>query len=100
MDVVEVEQVEVAQLTDRVGDLAAAVGREEAAHAEGVGLVEGGHRVDERLPDAVRVVGQTRLRVWRLSLALSTVGFERDRIGVHQVLAVRPHADGRSGMLA
>ena len=58
------------------------------------------HRVDERLADAVRVVGQTRLRVWRLSLALSTVGFERDRIGVHQVLAVRPHADGRSGMLA
>jgi cyclopropane-fatty-acyl-phospholipid synthase len=40
------------------------------------------------------------LRVWRLSLALSTVGFERDRIGVHQLLAVRPHADGRSGMLA
>jgi cyclopropane-fatty-acyl-phospholipid synthase len=57
-------------------------------------------RVDERLAAAIAVVGETRLRVWRLSLALSTVGFERDRIGVHQLLAVRPHADGRSGMLA
>ena len=57
-------------------------------------------RVDKRLGAAGAVVGETRLRVWRLSLALSTVGFERDRIGVHQLLAVRPHADGRSGMLA
>jgi len=57
-------------------------------------------RVDQRLAAATEVVGETRLRVWRLSLALSTVGFERDRIGAHQLVAVRPHADGRSGMLA
>ena len=56
-------------------------------------------RVDARA-DAAELVGQTRLRVWRLSLALSTVGFERDRISAHQLVAVRPHADGRSGMLA
>ena len=58
------------------------------------------HRVDEHLATAAEVVGETRMRVWRLSLALSTVAFERDRIGAHQMLAVRPHADGRSGMLA
>ncbi len=58
------------------------------------------HRVDIRHADAVDAVGDNRLRVWRLSLALSTVAFERDRIGVHQMVAVRPHADGRSGMLA
>ena len=58
------------------------------------------HRVDGRHDTAVEVVGANRLRVWRLSLALSTVGFERDRIGVHQMVVVRPHADGRSGMLA
>jgi len=58
------------------------------------------HRVDARHDTAVEVVGANRLRVWRLSLALSTVGFERDRIGVHQMVVVRPHADGRSGMLA
>jgi cyclopropane-fatty-acyl-phospholipid synthase len=57
-------------------------------------------RIDQR-PDAVaEAVGESRLRVWRLSLALSTVGFERDHIGAHQLVAVRPHADGRSGMLA
>jgi len=58
------------------------------------------HRVDARHDRAAEVVGVNRLRVWRLSLALSTVGFERDRIGVHQMVVVRPHADGRSGMLA
>ena len=44
---------------------------------------------------AVEVVGESKARLWRLSLALSTVGFERGRISVHQVLAVRPYADGR-----
>jgi len=46
--------------------------------------------------EAVRVVGEPRARQWRLSLALSIVGFERGRISVHQVVAVRPYADGRT----
>lgn len=47
---------------------------------------------------AVDVVGEARARLWQLSLALSVVGFERGRISVHEVLAVRPFADGRTGM--
>jgi cyclopropane-fatty-acyl-phospholipid synthase len=45
--------------------------------------------------EAVEVVGESKARLWRLSLALSTVGFERGRVSVHQILAVRPYADGR-----
>ncbi len=57
-------------------------------------------RLDADPARAEQVLGSRRLRVWRLSLALATVGFERGRIGLHHLLAVRPHADGRSGMLA
>lgn len=57
-------------------------------------------RLDANTGQAVDVLGPGRLRVWRLSLALGTVGFERGRIGLHHVVTVRPHADGRSGMLA
>ena len=39
---------------------------------------------------AVRYVGLGRARVWRLYMAASAVGFERNRTSVHQVLAVRP----------
>jgi cyclopropane-fatty-acyl-phospholipid synthase len=56
-------------------------------------------RLDADPRTAARVLGEGRLRVWRLSLALATIGFERGRIGLHLVQAVRPHADGRSGML-
>jgi cyclopropane-fatty-acyl-phospholipid synthase len=56
-------------------------------------------RLDADPGTAARVLGEGRLRVWRLSLALATIGFERGRIGLHLVQAVRPHADGRSGML-
>jgi cyclopropane-fatty-acyl-phospholipid synthase len=47
---------------------------------------------------AVAMVGERRARVWRLYMALSARGFERGNIGVHQVLAVRPHADGTDDM--
>jgi cyclopropane-fatty-acyl-phospholipid synthase len=39
-----------------------------------------------------------RARVWRLYMAASAVSFERNRIGVNQVLAVATGADGASGM--
>lgn len=57
-------------------------------------------RLDAASGRAQAVLGPNRLRVWRLSLALAAVGFERGGIGLHHVVAVRPHADGRSGMLA
>ncbi len=50
--------------------------------------------------EAQRLVGPGRARTWRLYVAGSAVGFEQNRTSVHQVLAVRPHADGRSDMPA
>lgn len=46
--------------------------------------------------DAVRLAGPARARIWRLYLAGSALGFEEDRLSIHQVLAVRPDDDGRS----
>ncbi|UYM06496.1 class I SAM-dependent methyltransferase [Solicola gregarius] len=45
-------------------------------------------------------VGEQQARVWRLSLALASVGFERGRVSVYQALAVRPQAHGGSGLLS
>jgi cyclopropane-fatty-acyl-phospholipid synthase len=47
-------------------------------------------RLDERLADARRLVGDQRTRVWRLYLRGARVGFERGHTTVYQVLARRP----------
>ncbi|MFI0967300.1 class I SAM-dependent methyltransferase [Streptomyces sp. NPDC021080] len=48
---------------------------------------------------AVRLTGAGRARVWRLYMAASAVAFERNQIGVNQVLAVKTAAgSGASGM--
>ncbi|MFF8533215.1 class I SAM-dependent methyltransferase [Streptomyces sp. SAS_267] len=48
---------------------------------------------------AVRLTGAGRARVWRLYMAASAVAFERNQIGVNQVLAVKAQGGaGRSGM--
>jgi hypothetical protein len=39
---------------------------------------------------AVSLVGSERARAWELYMTASAVAFERDRIGVNQILAVRP----------
>jgi cyclopropane-fatty-acyl-phospholipid synthase len=44
----------------------------------------------------VREVGEGTAKVWGLYLAGSRLGFERNEIQLHQVLAVKPHADGRA----
>jgi cyclopropane-fatty-acyl-phospholipid synthase len=46
---------------------------------------------------AVAEVGPGRARVWRLYMAASALGFERNDLQVHQVLAVRTEG-GRSGV--
>ncbi|WP_116950010.1 SAM-dependent methyltransferase [Jiangella endophytica] len=56
-----------------------------------VNLERGWHR-------AVDLAGEGRARVWRLYMAASAVSFYAARIGVDQVLAVRPHGDGRSDL--
>ncbi|WP_035847211.1 SAM-dependent methyltransferase [Kitasatospora azatica] len=51
-------------------------------------------------PQAVRLVGRGRARVWRLYMAASALAFEENRIGVNQVLAVRTGDRGASGLPA
>jgi cyclopropane-fatty-acyl-phospholipid synthase len=46
--------------------------------------------------EAVGEVGLGRARVWRLYMAASRLGFERDNIQLHQVLGVKLGARGRS----
>jgi cyclopropane-fatty-acyl-phospholipid synthase len=48
--------------------------------------------------EAVRVTGAGRARVWRLYMSGSALAFQSNRIGVNQVLAVKPDERGRSGM--
>jgi cyclopropane-fatty-acyl-phospholipid synthase len=47
---------------------------------------------------AVKLVGEARARVWRLYMTASANAFEHGAIAVHQVLGVRPTADGASLM--
>ncbi|MER6130894.1 class I SAM-dependent methyltransferase [Streptomyces sp. NPDC001815] len=49
-------------------------------------------------PAAVRLTSPGRARVWRLYMAASALAFERNRIGVNQVLAVKTPDTGTSGM--
>jgi cyclopropane-fatty-acyl-phospholipid synthase len=53
--------------------------------------------LDDGWDQAVEEAGEARARVWRLYLAASAVGFESNRLQIHQVLATKP-ADGRSGL--
>ncbi|WP_217242379.1 class I SAM-dependent methyltransferase [Streptomyces sp. AC555_RSS877] len=47
---------------------------------------------------AVGLAGAGRARVWRLYMAASALAFERNRIGVNQVLAIRTPQSGLSGL--
>ncbi|MFJ9108975.1 class I SAM-dependent methyltransferase [Streptomyces sp. NPDC102283] len=47
---------------------------------------------------AVRATSPGRARVWRLYMAASALSFERNKIGVNQILAVRPLEAGGSRM--
>jgi cyclopropane-fatty-acyl-phospholipid synthase len=45
--------------------------------------------------ECVAEVGVGTAKVWGLYMAGSRLGFERNELQLHQVLAVRPDADGR-----
>ncbi|MCX5111512.1 cyclopropane-fatty-acyl-phospholipid synthase family protein [Streptomyces sp. NBC_00378] len=47
---------------------------------------------------AVRTTSAGRARVWRLYMAASALSFEHNKIGVNQILAVRPAEGGASRM--
>ncbi|HEX5300140.1 MAG TPA: class I SAM-dependent methyltransferase [Streptosporangiaceae bacterium] len=61
-------------------------------------LAAWGANLDAHWAEAVREVGQGTARVWRLYMAGSRLGFDRNHIELHQVLSVRLAADGSSGM--
>lgn len=52
----------------------------------------------EHWDEAVAEVGEGTARVWGLYMAGSRLGFERGEVQLHQVLAVRPHDDGSTGL--
>ncbi|HVX18435.1 MAG TPA: cyclopropane-fatty-acyl-phospholipid synthase family protein [Acidimicrobiales bacterium] len=52
--------------------------------------------LESQWDEAQRLAGPGRARVWRLYMAGSALGFEDNRISVHQVLAVRTPPDGKS----
>ncbi|MGW3630493.1 class I SAM-dependent methyltransferase [Streptomyces sp. NPDC005122] len=55
--------------------------------------------LEAQWPRAVRLTSPGRARVWLLYMAASALAFERNRIGVNQVLAVRtPEPSGASGL--
>ncbi|MFE1767461.1 class I SAM-dependent methyltransferase [Streptomyces angustmyceticus] len=54
--------------------------------------------LEEHWDEAARLTSVGRARVWRLYMAASALSFERNRIGVNQVLAVRTPEPGESGL--
>jgi cyclopropane-fatty-acyl-phospholipid synthase len=55
---------------------------------------------ERRYAEAVAMVGEETARVWRLYLVGGALAFEEGRMGVDQILAVRPRVGGLSGMPA
>jgi cyclopropane-fatty-acyl-phospholipid synthase len=53
--------------------------------------------LEDHWEEAVAEVGLGRARVWRLYMAASRLGFERDNIQLHQVLGVKVGERARSG---
>ncbi|WP_338692645.1 cyclopropane-fatty-acyl-phospholipid synthase family protein [Streptomyces sp. Q6] len=56
--------------------------------------------LEERWADVVALVGEETARVWRLYLVGGALAFEERRMGVDQILSVRPAAAGPSGLPA
>jgi cyclopropane-fatty-acyl-phospholipid synthase len=54
--------------------------------------------LDARWEEAVAEVGQGTARVWRLYMAGSRLGFDRNVVQLHQILGVVLSPDGESGM--
>ena len=51
------------------------------------------HNLEQNWDEAVQLTSAGRARVWRLYLAGSALAFEGRRVGVNQVLAVKPGRD-------
>jgi cyclopropane-fatty-acyl-phospholipid synthase len=55
-------------------------------------------RLESRWDDVVALVGEPTARVWRLYLVGGALAFEQRRMGVDQILAVKPDASGTAGI--
>jgi cyclopropane-fatty-acyl-phospholipid synthase len=55
-------------------------------------------RLEARLDEAAQMVPEQTLRIWRLYLAGCAYAFARGWINLHQILAVKPYADGSHGL--
>ncbi|AXB43933.1 SAM-dependent methyltransferase [Amycolatopsis albispora] len=56
--------------------------------------------LESRWHDVVALIGEAGARVWRLYLTGGALAFEENRMGVDQILAVRPGEAGESGLTA
>jgi cyclopropane-fatty-acyl-phospholipid synthase len=54
--------------------------------------------LQERRAEAVALIGDEQYRVWLLYLAGAALAFAENRMGVHQILMVRPDATGGTGL--
>ena len=54
--------------------------------------------LQQRRAEAVALIGEEQWRVWLLYLAGGLLAFAEGRMGVHQILMVRPDERGRSGL--
>ena len=54
--------------------------------------------LEDRWADAVAMIGETGARTWRLYLVGGGLAFAQNRMGVDQILAVRPDGGGTSGL--
>ncbi|MFE9860686.1 class I SAM-dependent methyltransferase [Streptomyces sp. NPDC005780] len=54
--------------------------------------------LEKEWPRAVKMTSPGRARVWRLYMAASALSFEHNKIGVNQILAVRPAEGGGARM--
>jgi cyclopropane-fatty-acyl-phospholipid synthase len=53
---------------------------------------------ERRWDEVVELVGLEQARVWRLYLVGGALTFEENRMGVDQILSVKPTAAGQAGM--
>lgn len=57
-------------------------------------LAHWSNNLESSLEQAGRLVSDKALRIWRIYLAGCAYGFRKNWINIHQILAVKPYADG------
>jgi cyclopropane-fatty-acyl-phospholipid synthase len=89
------ELVPVAQLVAPMEDAGFEVRHEENLREHyALTLMHWSRNLDEHWDEAVAEVGLGKARVWKLYLAASRLGFERNMIQLHQVLLANPDEHG------